>query len=226
MKPPRKRRSRTFDLPPATPPVEAPPDWAYRSDAVRVPSPPAPPESHDVRSLPERTIAAFARPFEIALVLLLLPFGRKRGSRSDAALLLIVVGSLAMMTMRCRAQEANWSGVEEAEDGYALKVAAPEPECGCLTLTSKVHDPVTVQAHLKNVVQGRSTIPAAGRLESRFDWAGEENDDVYFLRANVNGRPVKVGTALSYARSGWVECTQAKCGIGPLMMNGALAAGH
>ena len=223
MSPSRKRRTPTFDLPPA---AEQPAEtgWTYRSDAKPAATVKDSRGRLSSMAVAERAIAALARPFEVALVCLLVPFGK----RSRKVMCLLFVAGLALQSARCqRADEQNWAGVKTIDRDEVLVVASPEPRCSCLTLTSTIDKPITLRSRMNQIYDGTTVLPPHGSITALFDWAGETNDDVYHIVAHdPDGKPVKFGSAIKYVHSGWTSCTRTSCEFGPLKMSVATLAGH
>ena len=208
----RKGRTPTFDLPPVTPAEPQKTGWTYRTD-----------KPVETRGVTERAIAAIAKPFEVALVCLLVPFRRKP---PHALVLFFLASAIAVMAGSCRHVE-NYSGVEVIDNGARLKISSKEPECGCLTISNETEGPLTLEASYKGEHRGTLVLPAHGRETERFDWAGEENDDVYYVTARTAaGKPAAFGKDVMFARPGWLDCSSSECNWGPLKLDAAIAAGH
>jgi hypothetical protein len=172
----------------------------------------------------ERALSILARPFEVAFTILLVPFGKRRGTLVP----MVIVSLLAVAMTNCHNREENWSGAEAIERGMILKVAATEPQCACLTLTNKSAVPITLRTRFKDTYfLGLMTLQPHATTVALFDWAGEQNDDVYHILAyGPDGKPVKIADDVQFAHSGFAECSRMSCEIGPLKMNAGLAAGH
>jgi hypothetical protein len=134
-----------------------------------------------------------------------------------ALVLLLVCGGLAAGS--CRYQTI-WAGVEFQDNGR-LKLAAEDPLCGCLTIVNVAGKDLALRSRYHGTTMGSTTLKAGEKLNFRFDWAGQENDDVYILEAtDAQGNEVNLKTAIRIDdKSNWLACSTATCPYGDLLLN-------
>ena len=202
--------------PPAQPDAAG---WVYRSEApvtkTDVAPDAAPVAPTRVVSGFERGIDLLSRPFALFIMLGVAVLGVFRSRR--VLMLLLVAGGLGSAS--CRYQTI-WSGVEFQDDGR-LKLAAEDPLCGCLTIVNVSGKDLALRSRFHGTTMGNTTLKAGAKLGFRFDWAGQENDDVYTIEGtDANGIEVNLKTAIRIEdRSSWQTCEPAPCWYGDLLLN-------
>jgi hypothetical protein len=133
------------------------------------------------------------------------------------------VVALALALGACKHPETVWFGSEITADGDRIQLAAEEPLCGCITLANKSGRDLKLRASMRDVTVGTATLKAGESLRTKFDWAGSENDDLYYIDvAEATGRHTAAKGAIELdQRSKFEECQVAQCPYGSLLMNAA-----
>ncbi len=214
-----KKAKPSFDRTLPTPKSDAA-AWVYRSDTPAVVIDVAPISTtlvatRRVVSPVERGIDLLSRPFGLVIMLGVAVLGVFRSRR--ALMCLLVVGGLASASCR---YETIWSGVEFQDDGR-LKLAAEDPLCGCLTIANISGKDLALLSRFHGTRMGSTVLKAGAKLSFRFDWAGQENDDVYTIAAtDSQGNEVNLKTAIRIEdKSNWQSCDPAPCPYGDLLLN-------
>jgi hypothetical protein len=183
--------------------------------AVALPAPAPTRRPPSIRRADESAFDLLSRPFEIVVILgvALLRAFRRPGP-------LALVAALALSSACQLRARVIWSGAELQEDG-ALKLAAEEPFCGCLTITNISGNELRLRSMFDQTTVGRMTLKPDERATFRFDWAGPGNDDVYHIDGlGADGARIDLNTAIRIdERSGWLECRSAPCQYGDLLLN-------
>jgi hypothetical protein len=140
----------------------------------------------------------------------------RRASVTAGVLLLCAAAALT----GCRRQ-VIWSGIQMLPGTGTMKLAAPEPECGCTTVANSSRDTIRLRAKFRDSIIGSATLAPGERLRFRFDWAGPQNDDVYVLSGtDTSGKPVDLGQVLRIEENPrWQDCNEIGCTYGTLLMN-------
>ena len=111
----------------------------------------------------------------------------------------IVVWLLLASLSACR-WETVWYGAEYETSWFsrwdinAIRLAAPAPHCGCLTVQNIQTIPVLVQSTFHGQPRSETLVDPGDVVYERFDWAGPFSEDVYLLNAfrierNQDGTP-------------------------------------
>ena len=80
--------------------------------------------------------------------------------------------------------QTTWAGAEVNETAQSIELAAPEPQCGCVTLRNTTDHNVEVSATFFSRPRGRTVLLLAGeQTRALFDWAGPLGEDRYSIQA-------------------------------------------
>lgn len=124
----------------------------------------------------------------------------------------------AMLLQGCRAV-GLWSGSEINADG-SLRVAAEEPACGCLTLTNRTNGEVYLRSLHRGSSLGGAALAAGSTRVFKFDWAGQENDEVYDIEAtDKGGQRIQLREGVVDHETRPMDCERTQCVYGTLLMN-------
>ncbi|MDE3155388.1 MAG: hypothetical protein KGN76_09815 [Acidobacteriota bacterium] len=145
---------------------------------------------------------------------------RRTGWHRPPAWLLAGVLGLAFVVIGCRRQ-AVWAGAAFfPEDGGQLRLAAEQPDCGCLTILNRSGRTLLLRATLRGAPVGGAEVAAGAQLVFRFDWAGPRDNDYYLLEGIEDGQHVDLRQALQLGESPrWQPCETIACPYGSLQMN-------
>ncbi|HJN44681.1 MAG: hypothetical protein QGI10_04165 [Vicinamibacterales bacterium] len=119
-----------------------------------------------------------------------------------------------------------WAGAEVNVEKNWIEVAAPEPDCGCLTLTNRADDPLEARASFFGKRRGSELLQPGGRTRVRFDWAGPLAEDRYQIQAyDSNGmrQPIEQ-LQLPEESPVFRSCDDLACDYGDMGLNQGVAS--
>jgi hypothetical protein len=80
--------------------------------------------------------------------------------------------------------QTTWAGAEVNETAQTIELAAPEPQCGCVTLRNTTKHNVEVSATFFSRPRGQTVLLLPGQqTRALFDWAGPLSEDRYSIQA-------------------------------------------
>jgi len=119
-----------------------------------------------------------------------------------------------------------WAGAEVNTDENWIEVAAPEPDCGCLTLRNRSVDPLEVRASFFGTPRGSTVLQPGELTRVRFDWAGPLAEDRYQIQAfGPDGAPQSTDLlAMPPDPPVFRSCDDLACEFGELGLNQGVAS--
>lgn len=123
-----------------------------------------------------------------------------------------------------------WAGIEIHAGRDWIDVAAPDPDCGCLTMANTSAQDIEIRATLFTAPIGSTILPPGGQTRVRFDWAGPLAEDRYRIQAFASGAtwnatPLPIGVLeLLHLPPIFMSCQRLACDVGDLNLNQAVDA--
>jgi hypothetical protein len=117
--------------------------------------------------------------------------------------------------------------VQYAKMGDLIELAASKSKCGCIALTNKSLRRVKLTATLHDSVIGEMDIEPEETERIRFDWAGENDHDVYAIKAAdaSSNASLRIKDVISLGVYSEMQgCTRVGCGFGTLNLSSAFNA--
>jgi hypothetical protein len=103
----------------------------------------------------------------------------------------------------CR-YETIWTGAQFVDSGSVIELAAAEPLCGCLQLTSIASEPVHLRSMMLGDELGALGLAPGEHVQFQFDWGGSRADEVFVIDAwTRDGRQLRAEDVVRIDDTGW-----------------------